>query len=181
MDETSFLTLYKGVIRPLIEYATTVWSPYKKGQINAIENVQRRATNLIPGLHNMTYEERLQHLKLPTLFYRRLRGDMLMTHKLLTGKYDKNAPTMLLELDSSKMGRNSNSLSLKRANTQDRGTNKTRTNFFSNRVISEWNKLPNKVVESKTPITFKSSLDKHWKSHRAKYSIIMALNADITT
>jgi hypothetical protein len=36
----------------------------------ALENVQRRATKLIPGFKDMTYENRLRKLKLPTLAYR---------------------------------------------------------------------------------------------------------------
>ena len=45
----------------------------------ALENVQRRATKKIPGFKNMSYEDRLQKLKLPTLAYRRKRGDMIET------------------------------------------------------------------------------------------------------
>ena len=37
----------------------------------------------------MPYEERLKTLKQPTLQYRRLKGDMIKTYKLVTGKYDK--------------------------------------------------------------------------------------------
>jgi hypothetical protein len=42
-----------------------------------IENVQKRATKQIPGMNNLPYEERLRKLELPTLSYRRLRGDMI--------------------------------------------------------------------------------------------------------
>ena len=38
----------------------------------------------------MSYEERLRKLQLPTLRFRRLRGDMIETYKILTGKYDKS-------------------------------------------------------------------------------------------
>ena len=47
IDKDMFLTLYKALVRPHVEYATSVWSPnYKKYKI-AIENVQRRATRLV--------------------------------------------------------------------------------------------------------------------------------------
>ena len=42
-----------------------------------IENIQRRATKLIPGLSDLSYEDRLHRLKLPSLSYRRSRGDMI--------------------------------------------------------------------------------------------------------
>ena len=52
------------------------------------ENVQRRATKSIPGLSGLSYEERLRKTNIPTLAYRRIRGDMIETYKILTEKYD---------------------------------------------------------------------------------------------
>jgi hypothetical protein len=54
-----------------------------------IENVQRRATKIVPGLEDLTYEGRLKRLKLPTLRYRRSRGDVIEAYKILSGKYDQ--------------------------------------------------------------------------------------------
>ena len=45
--------------------------------IDKLERVQIRATKLIPGIRNLSYTERLKRLKLPTLKYRRLRGDLI--------------------------------------------------------------------------------------------------------
>ena len=45
--------------------------------IESIEHVQRRASKQIPGLSQLSYEERLRKIKLPTLAYRRSRGDMI--------------------------------------------------------------------------------------------------------
>ena len=56
--------------------------------IETIENVQRRATNLIPGFRDLSYEGRLRVLNLPTLCFRRLRGDMIEMFKKMSGKYD---------------------------------------------------------------------------------------------
>ena len=46
-----------------------------------------RATYQLPGMKNIPYKERLQILKLPTLAYRRTRGDMIEVYLLLQGKY----------------------------------------------------------------------------------------------
>ena len=86
-----FLTLYKSLVRPHLEYATVVWSPlYKKDRI-AIENVQRRATRLVRACKNLSYPERLRKLGLPTLEYRRQTADMVQVYKILNDidKVDK--------------------------------------------------------------------------------------------
>ena len=72
LDDKCFSTVFKSLVRPHIEYANQVWSPYLIKHIIALENVQRRATKLIPG-----YKEHIKRLNLPTLSYRRLRGDMI--------------------------------------------------------------------------------------------------------
>ena len=73
VDEEIFLNLYKSIVRPHVEYATPVWSPlYKKDKI-IIENIQRRATKLVDSCKNVTYQEKLRKLGLPTLEYRRER------------------------------------------------------------------------------------------------------------
>jgi len=47
-----------------------------------------RATKLVISIKNFTYKDRLKRLKLPTLKYRRIRGDMIEVYKILTNKYD---------------------------------------------------------------------------------------------
>ncbi len=63
--------------------------------IITIENVQRGATKMIPELKDLTYDERLRKLNLPTLVYRRTWGDMVETYKILNGKYDHNVSDFL--------------------------------------------------------------------------------------
>ena len=52
---------YSTYIRPMLEYATTVWSPSQITLINAIERVQKQFTKRLPGLKNLAYNERLKH------------------------------------------------------------------------------------------------------------------------
>ena len=88
LDKEMFLTLYKSLIRPQLEYANQVWSPRLSKHVTMLENVQRRATQLVPELKELNYEERLRTLKLPTLAYRRLRGDLIEVYKIMSGKCD---------------------------------------------------------------------------------------------
>ena len=77
------LDICQALVRPHLEYAEAVRSPFTKKDIDTIENVQKRATKLIPSLRNMDYTNRLTKLKMPTLQYRRLRGDMIEVYKII--------------------------------------------------------------------------------------------------
>jgi len=90
LNRETFVNLYKAMVRPHIEYASSVWSPFKLTDIKAVEKVQVRATKLVIGLESLPYCERLQKLKSPTLKYRRLRGDMIEVYKILTCQNDAN-------------------------------------------------------------------------------------------
>ena len=99
LDQESFLYLFKGLVRPHLEYASSVWSPYLLKHIEALEAVQRRATKLIPGFSHLSYGERLTRLKLPTLAYRRTRGDMIQVFKITHPEigYDEQVCTNFFE------------------------------------------------------------------------------------
>ena len=78
----SFKMLYTGLVRPHFTL-TKIWSPHHMKHINALDNVQRRATKQIPGLSHLSYPKRLELIGLPTLAYRRVRGDMIEMYKIL--------------------------------------------------------------------------------------------------
>ena len=60
LDCKLFKKLYTTFVRPHLEYAQAVWSPHFIKHINMIENVQKRATKLVDGLHALDYQERLK-------------------------------------------------------------------------------------------------------------------------
>ena len=60
LDDKCFSMVFKYLVWPHIEYANQVWSPYLMKHITALENVQRRATKLIPGYKELDYKERLK-------------------------------------------------------------------------------------------------------------------------
>ena len=78
------IPLYKALVRPIIEYANPVWSPYSRDHIDLIEDIQHYFTKRIIGLKDVDYEGRLRILKLPSLEYRRVRGDLLRSTKFVT-------------------------------------------------------------------------------------------------
>ena len=88
LDSIMFLSLYKSLVRSILEYGNVIWSPLHKRQSICIENVQRRATRLLNDINDMSYDERLKYLNLPSLKYRRLRGDLIQMYKLVHKIYD---------------------------------------------------------------------------------------------
>ena len=45
----TFSTLYKSLVRPVLEYAAPAWNPYLAKDVIALERVQRRASRVSLG------------------------------------------------------------------------------------------------------------------------------------
>jgi hypothetical protein len=84
LDNRTFSLIFKALVHPHLEYVSSIWSPYKKKDIEAIENVQKRATRMLSQMKNLNYEEKLKQLKMPTVKFRHMRGDMIEAFKILT-------------------------------------------------------------------------------------------------
>ncbi len=59
MDK-DMMKILTTLIRPKLEYAEVVWSPYKKKHINKLERIQRIATKMVPQLKGVSYKDRLK-------------------------------------------------------------------------------------------------------------------------
>jgi len=77
LDNNNLVKLYTSLVRPILEYVYPAWSPLYKKESTLLENVQRRATKIVPKLKDLPYEDRLKALNLPSLFYRRARSDII--------------------------------------------------------------------------------------------------------
>ncbi len=86
-----FLPLYRALVRPHLEYAIQANCPYLKKDIYHIERIQRTATRWVKGLRDLSYQERLRELKLQSLEKRRIRNDMVLTHKIMFHRIDLEA------------------------------------------------------------------------------------------
>ena len=75
--------LFTSLVRPLLEYGNVIWYPRYSKDAERLERVQRRATKMIQGLNGYSYEESLMLLDLPSLVYRRYRGDAIEVYKYL--------------------------------------------------------------------------------------------------
>ena len=167
LSHNSFIKLYKALVRSHLEYGVSVWHPHKIKHIEMIESVQRRATRYLPGLKSLSYENRLKILNLPSLTYRRIRGDMIIVYKLLNNYYNVD-PSLLINLktysDVRLTGRNHILAIFHEFCNKD-----TRKYFFTNRVAHHWNNLPHHVIFSPSLNTFKNRLDDYWDKIPFKY------------
>ena len=159
INKDIFLLTYKSFIRPGLEYCQSVWSPYLQKDINLLESVQRRATKMVTGMHNLSYEQRLEKLDLFSLKHRRDRGDMILVFKIIKNLVNVDTSDFFkFKAHSSTRGHNMK-LDWKTNPKTDQGWNS-----FSQRTIIPWNKLPDSVVNSQDVPTFKRNYDYYIKS-----------------
>ena len=90
VSKECYINLYKTMVWPHLEYANVIWKPRRISDMEKIEKVQRGSTKSICNNKNLSYEQRLRELKLPTLYCRQIRDDMIEVYKILNGKYDSN-------------------------------------------------------------------------------------------
>ena len=145
--------MYKSLVRSILDYGGSVYYPSTKKNIQLIENIQRRATRIVPELRGLTYSERLKSLKLPTLLYRRKRYDLIQLYKIVHG-YEDIKPEKFFEF-------NENCTRSHLFKIQKKGCKKNlRLNSFPMRCINQWNSLSEDIVSSDTVLKFKTRLDR---------------------
>ena len=147
-----FVLLYKTMVRSYLDYCCSVWAPYKKGDIEALEKVQKRATKILTSLTHISYPDRLKVCKLTTLHYRQVKGDMIKVNKIVSGKYDSAATPILIISDTHKT--RGNDLRLQKSHLKY----DMRKFYFTNRVVDQWNSLPHWVLTAYNTKTFKNDL-----------------------
>ena len=156
IDAKTLPLLYKTLVRPHLEYGNQVWGPFNMADKRLVERVQRRATKLVPTIRHLSYEERLRALKLPSLQYRRRRGDMITMYNIMHERVNLDKE----ELFAAPPTARTRGHPLKVAKLQ--AFTRVRCNHFSVRVVNDWNSLPEAVVCSPSLDSFKNNLDKHW-------------------
>ena len=143
------------MIRPKLEYAAVVWSPHKKKDIRKLERIQRTATKMIPELQDLSYEERLEEIGLPTLQERRERGDLITMFKLVNNMEKIDRDDLVMKVEEEERRTRGHKKKLKKS--QCLGDIKKYS--FPHRTVDIWNNLKEEVVAAKSVHMFKERLD----------------------
>lgn len=154
--ETSFLVgLFKTYVIPLLDYGSVVYSPILTRDIRIIESVQKRFTKRLPEFRgtSFSYPQRLKATGLIPLDIRRSIHDLVETYKIIYGYVDLEFKNFFQLIPLNRATR-SNGLKL-RVNSF---RTEIRKNYFSNRVVKLWNKLPRELVTIGTVHSFREAV-----------------------
>ena len=153
-DEKVFLKLYKQIVRPRLEYATAVWNPHYKQDVDLLEKVQRRATKCIKGMRDKSYAQRLQLLELDSLESRRQFFDLVEMFKITKDLNALNFSHFFQAVSTSTRGHDCKVF-------KPYARLDVRKFYFSCRIVNAWNSLPNEFVNSDSLSAFKLRLRRH--------------------
>ena len=135
---------YKGLVRPVLEYGSSVWDPHTHGLQEELEKVQNRKTRFVTG--NYIFETGsmtgiLGQLKWESLKERRKDSRLILLYKGLIGK--ARIPTDDL-FPKNRRCRNQHSLAFQ---TPSASKKAYKSSFFP-QTIRDWNDLPDSLISS---------------------------------
>ena len=168
---------YLSLVRSTLEYGSTIWDPYHKGEIEQLEIIQRRAARFITG----DYKSRetgcvtnmLKQLDLPSLQERRRQLRLASFYKIVEGlvpalpadQYLTPIPgskrtikaTSFPDFISTNIVERHQTLNTRSYQVKPKNTDQFEYSFFPRTTI-DWNQLPEDTVRSKTTQTFKTKI-----------------------
>jgi hypothetical protein len=149
--------LFKLMVRPILEQYPTIYSSIRKCDRVALENVQRAFTKMVCGTSSiLSYRERCDQLQLEPLWLRRIKMNLVLLFTLVHHQIDAGSIHLSFQTDSRYNLRNKiNTLPIPQVRTA------LRSNFFSVRYLSIWNKLPMGLRTCTDLRRFKSALSQY--------------------
>ena len=119
-------------------------------------------------MKDLTYEQRLEKMKLPSMCYRRLKGDITEVFKY-THNIFKLSDSLIEFISRTNSRGHSYKLKKQRCNTT------LRQHFFTLRIVDRWNSLPAEVAEAPSLNAFKNRVNLLMRDYR--YSLEESLTS----
>ena len=147
-------TAYKTLVRPILEYASSCWDPFRKGDIINIEAVQRRAARFCMNNYKQlsSVTKMIDELGWATLKDRRRDARLQLMHKIMKGDVGINADDYIQFMGENRT--RGNSVRIKR----DFVKKDVHKYSFFHRTAADWNKLDEDTATASTSETFKQRL-----------------------
>ena len=153
-NTASLLKLYISLVRPHLEYASPVWSPYSAKQIAKIENVQKFGLRIVSGDWSADYNNLLVTYLIPTLQMRRSELSLCLLYKITKGECFFPEGLIVSKAPTGYPTR----LSSRPLLTQPFARTSSHLNSFIPSSIALWNSLPSSITNSSSLSSFKYQL-----------------------
>ena len=156
-DESVKSTAYLSLVRPTLEYASSVWDPYLSRDVNALERVQRIAARWVKSNYDWesSVTSMLTNLQWPVLSLRRKVSRLSMIYKGLFNIINLEIPEYITKTTTTcHTTRYQHPLHFMIPTAR---TNYYHNSFFP-RTLRDWNSLPINIIESKTLKSFLDNL-----------------------
>ena len=158
-----------ALVRPLLEYSSSVWSPYLVKHRRLIENIQRRATKFILNYppREVSYINRLDQLNLLPLDFRRQMHDLVLLFKYKTRTVNSNFGRFIQTATRHYRTRNFHQANF---DLLSRHNQEYYCNSYFPRTVKLWNSLPNILKSSQDLLWFRVHLNDHFRGVLQTYS-----------
>ena len=146
---------YKTIVRPHVEYASSVWDPHLKKHVKQIEGVQRRAARFLKNCYTRepgTVTNLLNELNWIPLKERRTISRLTLFHKAIHGDGGLAFPDYVTKRRRHLRNSSQNKFIELLPNTE------TYKNGYFCRTVKDWNALPSEIVNIKSADRFKKVL-----------------------
>ena len=140
--------------RTTVEFASCVWDPHERVDINKIEMVQRRGARFVKHQYHdrSSVTDILEDLKWKSLEKRRKESRLTMMYKLVKQQVASDPDKHLMKLQKQSRSANTNSYVVPYASSTSR-----QQSFFP-RTIRDWNQLPLSIKKAGSVSAFKAQL-----------------------
>ncbi|KAK3108532.1 hypothetical protein FSP39_010045 [Pinctada imbricata] len=148
---------YKSLVRPSVEYASSVWDPYQIGQKEQLEKVQRRGARYVTGQYRkrISVTSLIEQLEWKSLETRRKEFRLAMMYKIFNNIVAIDATKYFQQPLRRSRNHHAFSLALPFASSDYR-----KGSFFVNSV-RDWNNLPPDIPGAPSLEAFNLSLRWH--------------------